>query len=536
MKKKILLSLVAMAMLTTGAMAAEDTVDYGDSTYVYGGDAVETTDTNENGRLDGLLLRAVEEATYYTAGDGFLYFTPATEEEAAIIIMDNATLVADYGIQAVTDVDLILVGENLIETNVDTGLFCFNVVEGYDSNLEALADEDIDYGVLTIYGEGSLALVCGGSVGFQVGQFVLHSGDISIDLVNAVELSAGIAAYGDYASDNNTGFYMDGGSLTIDMGENAGWGMYISSADFTITDGTLNISGGATDSVGVIDLACTKDVNISVTGGETVIENNGTASFGNGKLSGDVSVSTLIDFSDDAEGVFVLSGMFNFGDVMEVHGETGTVAISIFDGVAVESNPQLIVTGMDDYLYSLNEFSSYDFSLDILTAYSASFVGNPSITDALRATMVFPFTTTSNAALDFTFTRAQVLALLWDSMGCPEATMDNPFTDVSPEDAYYEAILWAVEAGITTGTTATTFDGDALCTKGQLLTFLYRNAGQPAVEGENVFADVNETSYMYDAVLWGIVNDMMDVNAENFDANSTVLKDGAIAYLICMYE
>ena len=72
-------------------------------------------------------------------------------------------------------------------------------------------------------------------------------------------------------------------------------------------------------------------------------------------------------------------------------------------------------------------------------------------------------------------TRAQVVTFLWRTAGQPEAKgKDNPFTDVKSDSYYYKAVLWAVEQGITGGTSTTTFSPDNNCTRAQVVTFLYR--------------------------------------------------------------
>lgn len=99
-------------------------------------------------------------------------------------------------------------------------------------------------------------------------------------------------------------------------------------------------------------------------------------------------------------------------------------------------------------------------------------------------------------------TRAQMVTFLWRAAGEPEPeTTVNPFTDVSASAYYYEAVLWAVERGITNGTSATTFSPDATVTRGQTVTFLWRNAGSPAASGSS-FADVAADAYYATAVAW----------------------------------
>ena len=104
---------------------------------------------------------------------------------------------------------------------------------------------------------------------------------------------------------------------------------------------------------------------------------------------------------------------------------------------------------------------------------------------------------------DMSCTRAQMVTFLWRAAGSPKATGSNPFTDVQAGSYYYDAVLWAVEQGITSGTSATTFAPDATCTRAQTVTFLYRAAGSPAVSGGS-FSDVSADAYYADAVAWAV--------------------------------
>ena len=98
-------------------------------------------------------------------------------------------------------------------------------------------------------------------------------------------------------------------------------------------------------------------------------------------------------------------------------------------------------------------------------------------------------------------TRAQMVTFLWRAAGSPAATGANPFADLSADAYYYDAVLWAVQQGITNGTSATTFSPDATVTRGQTVTFLWRYAGSPAVSGSG-FADVAADAYYAGAVAW----------------------------------
>lgn len=104
-------------------------------------------------------------------------------------------------------------------------------------------------------------------------------------------------------------------------------------------------------------------------------------------------------------------------------------------------------------------------------------------------------------------TRAQTVTFLWRAAGSPLPRYRVcPFTDVQPSDYYYNAVLWAVEQGITTGLNATTFGPDVTVTRGQVATFLYRAASAAKPNTFNPFTDVKTTAYNYDAILWAYDN------------------------------
>lgn len=100
-------------------------------------------------------------------------------------------------------------------------------------------------------------------------------------------------------------------------------------------------------------------------------------------------------------------------------------------------------------------------------------------------------------------TRAQIVTFLWRAAGSPvpKSTGHN-FTDVKAGSYYEQAVLWAVENGITVGTSSTTFSPDATCTRAQAVTFLYRASDSPAVSGSAAFSDVATDAYYADAVAW----------------------------------
>ena len=106
-------------------------------------------------------------------------------------------------------------------------------------------------------------------------------------------------------------------------------------------------------------------------------------------------------------------------------------------------------------------------------------------------------------------TRAQAVTFLWRAAGSPEPkTNTMPFTDVNAGSYYYDAVLWAVENGITKGTSDTTFSPNMTCTRAQIVAFLWRSEKSPAAGSRNPFADVKATAYYADAVLWAVREDI----------------------------
>ena len=104
-------------------------------------------------------------------------------------------------------------------------------------------------------------------------------------------------------------------------------------------------------------------------------------------------------------------------------------------------------------------------------------------------------------------TRAQVVTFLYAAAGKPEVTASSsPFVDVKPNDWYFAPVMWAVEQGITSGIDATHFGPNETCTRAQVVTFLYANAGKPPVTGQTGFWDVSSTDWYAAPVIWAAQN------------------------------
>ena len=134
-----------------------------------------------------------------------------------------------------------------------------------------------------------------------------------------------------------------------------------------------------------------------------------------------------------------------------------------------------------------------------------------------------------------TCTRGQAVTFLWRAKGCPEPkSTNNPFTDVE-EDAYYcKAVLWANENSITNGTGANTFSPEEPCTRAHVVTFLWRTANKPAAGSSNPFKDVPAGQYYTDAVLWAVNHDPQITNgtgADTFSPNDPCTRGQIVTFL-----
>ena len=131
-------------------------------------------------------------------------------------------------------------------------------------------------------------------------------------------------------------------------------------------------------------------------------------------------------------------------------------------------------------------------------------------------------------------TRAQVVTFLWRAAGTPEpAGTKNPFQDVKADQYYYKAVLWAVENGVTAGTSTVKFSPNTSCTRGQIVTFLYRFAEKPAVsETVNPFKDVAAGQYYYEAVLWAVQNGVTaGTSSTKFSPNAVCTRAQVVTFL-----
>ena len=130
-------------------------------------------------------------------------------------------------------------------------------------------------------------------------------------------------------------------------------------------------------------------------------------------------------------------------------------------------------------------------------------------------------------------TRAQAVTFLWRTAGSPASkTSTMPFTDVPVGSYYYDAVLWAVENGITKGTSDTTFSPNMTCTRAQIVAFLWRSEKSPAAGTANPFADVKSTAYYADAVLWAVKENITKgTTSTTFSPNADCTRAQIVTFL-----
>lgn len=133
-------------------------------------------------------------------------------------------------------------------------------------------------------------------------------------------------------------------------------------------------------------------------------------------------------------------------------------------------------------------------------------------------------------------TRAQMVTFLWRAAGRPEpVSTEHPFSDLEEDSYYFKAVLWACEYGNALGTSDTTFNPNDTVTRGQAVTFLFRALNTAAGE-ENPFTDVREEAYYYDAVLWAYENGVTKGNSDTtFGPADACLRAHIVTFLYRAY-
>ena len=172
--------------------------------------------------------------------------------------------------------------------------------------------------------------------------------------------------------------------------------------------------------------------------------------------------------------------------------------------------------------YSLSKF--IDVAADAYYRNAVDWAVSNGITDGVTATTFAP---------DAACTRAQAVTFLWRAAGSPAPKSSvMPFTDVAADAYYRDAVLWAVENGITDGTSATTFSPNATCTRAQIVTFLWRSEKSSAAGTVSAFTDVAADDYCAGAVAWAVENGITDgTSATTFSPNAACTRAQIVTFL-----
>ncbi len=131
-------------------------------------------------------------------------------------------------------------------------------------------------------------------------------------------------------------------------------------------------------------------------------------------------------------------------------------------------------------------------------------------------------------------TRAQAVTFLWRAMGCPDPqSEESPFTDVDENAYYYKAMLWAVEHGVTAGTSDTSFSPSSVCSRSQMVTLLWRALGRPDPGfDQSSFTDVDENAFYYKAMLWALEQEITTgTSGTSFSPNAACTRGQTVTFL-----
>ncbi|MBR5534978.1 MAG: S-layer homology domain-containing protein [Ruminiclostridium sp.] len=290
---------------------------------------------------------------------------------------------------------------------------------------------------------------------------------------------------------------------------------YTNNAVRTVNEKLVAVSTGSTagmDCLGFVEYPEKTLVNASyINEGDNVFYGYGTSHF----TSLPVGAQVLVQ----GTGEYPMEGFLN-GDAASLKSFLKGVKMFAYQGEDMNGNEINMVLSANTLTNKAHQRDEYAFLSNFIfsnmlteQAYvtNTGFVDVPADQYYAEAVVwaVDNNITTGTSATTFSpndpCTRAQVVTFLWREAGQPAPTSTvNPFTDVAEGSYYYEAVLWAVENGITNGMTETTFAPDATINRSQAVTFLWRNAGEIPSEAENPFSDVAADTYYEGAVLWAV--------------------------------
>lgn len=219
--------------------------------------------------------------------------------------------------------------------------------------------------------------------------------------------------------------------------------------------------------------------------------------------------------------------------IVEKHDDYVTIAEGNYGG-KVKWGRKLTKTGIENSAkYVLTRYSKTEPLMPYTDLPEPGHWAYASVTWAILEDIAEPISTTLFGPKE-QCTRADVISFLWAASGRPEpALAELPFEDIPASASYRTAVLWALEQGITSGTSATTFSPDALCTRAHALTFLWRAVGSPIADTDRiVFDDVPCRKYYYESVTWAAANNITSgTSATSFSPDRTISRAEALTFL-----
>lgn len=205
---------------------------------------------------------------------------------------------------------------------------------------------------------------------------------------------------------------------------------------------------------------------------------------------------------------------------VDANGKLVSVPVTCKNNVA-----ELTLTGTGNFILGTVDTKSFDdVADDAFYKTAVDWAVENGVTSGISDTLFAPAKTC---------TRAQVVTFLWRAAGSPEPTKtENPFTDVKRDAYYYKAVLWALEKGITSGTSATTFAPENVVSRAQVVTFQWRMADSAKANGTNNFTDVPADSYYKDAVQWAAEKGITSgTSATTFAPNAGCTRGQIVTFL-----
>jgi hypothetical protein len=236
---------------------------------------------------------------------------------------------------------------------------------------------------------------------------------------------------------------------------------------------------------------------------------------------------------------FALNGQDGIANVKKVHlalksvGGTSQVVIC---GVKEDNTLDFVAGSRDSYVEVKTATDLY-YDITKLKNCKAIVIYNPNnpangASHSILSITNLKLTHAANPANKGTVQPAVSRAVAKLALNALKPVVVNPFADVREESYYYNSILWAAAKGITCGTDATHFSPDETCSRGQVVTFLWRSAGCPEPEkSTHPFVDVPSDSYYYKAVLWAVENGITaGVDESHFDPNEVCSRGQVVTF------